>query len=563
MSLFGASPKDSSIEITFLFPSSLVSASAHRQEPETVGETSLGSPVDTSPSSQDSSTAEREVVQGEGDFATSVQSEVKASDEREHSTRVLKRKRKDLNLASIRKARSESTVVVKRGRKKGPVSSSRGTAASSERAVSEWVDPNVDADSVDDGISETASVGSGTSTVYRLLHPTSRAGSVVSSASGDASWTSPPTSGLGRVIPLIHSHGLHRHGPAPPSPASSTGPHKGTPSEQVKAKSPLPTYEPSSPSLRRAPSMNSPVTRSNCRFHKISLPRGEDRVRAYFVVPGCALGDGELMDGEDIRDEGFSTHEDHKRILPNVETLDLDPYLVGVLRQLVGVDLLREQQEIFYLPSEEEKPKKRHRTTALESFRQFRRQSISSGGPLGRDQSPRPSEISQGRGTPRSTSGSVAGGSVWEGSVVLSNDGDYILSEPDNGDGDGETPTTKRPRFSAAEMNILASTDEDLGHSTVPDRSTILEEEPTISSEPAAPRRRKRKAPKHDAAAYKPGEEDPKDDEEGETKTRRSSTRKAMKRSRTMEENSASAPRSKKKRLGRSVSVAGAGAIDS
>ena len=312
--------------------------------------------------------------------------------------------------------------------------------------------------------------------------------------------------------------------------------------------------------------MNSPVTRSNCRFHKISLPRGEDSVRAYFIVPGCALGDGELMDGEDIRDEGFSTHEDHKRMLPNVETLELNPYLVGVLRQLVGVDLLREQQEIFYLPSEEEKPKKRHKTTALESFRQFRRQSISSG-PLGRDHSPRPSEISQGRGTPQSASGSVVSDSVWEGSVVHSNDGDNILGDPDDDEDEDETPTTKRPRFPVAEINTtLASTltDGDLDHPTAPERSTLLAEEPTIGSKPATPRRSKRKALHYDAAAYKPNADDPKDDEEEEeTKTRRSSTRKAMKRSRTMEENSASAPRSKKKRLGNSVSVAGAGAVDS
>jgi hypothetical protein len=313
--------------------------------------------------------------------------------------------------------------------------------------------------------------------------------------------------------------------------------------------------------------MNSPVTRSNCRFHKISLPRGEDRERAYFVVPGCALGDGELMDGEDIRDEGFSSHEDHKRMLPNVETLDLNPYLVGVLRKLVGVDLLREQQEIFYLPSEEEQPKRRRKTTTLGSLRQFRGQSISSGGPLGRDHSPRPSEVSQGRGTPRSASGSVVSSSIWEGSVVHSNDGDSILSDRDNDEceGEGETPTTKRPRFSAAEINTpVASTftDGDLDHSTALERSTF--EEPTISSKPATPRRSKRKALNHDAAAYKPSGDDPKDDkEEEETKSRRSSTLKGMKRNRTMEENSASAPRSKKKRLGRSVSVAGAGALDS
>lgn len=487
-----------------------------------------------------------------------MQSEIKAGDEREHQTRVLKRKRRDPNLGSVRH-------VVKRGKKKGPISSSRNATVVSETATPEWVDPN--ADFVDDGISETASASSGTSTVYRLLHPMSRAGSVVSSASGDASWPSPPTSDLGRVIPLIHSHGLHRHGPAPPSPASSTDPHKGTRSERTKAKSPLPTYEPSSPSLRRAPSMNSPVTRSNCRFHKISLPRGEESARAHFVVPGCALGDGELMDGEDIRDEGFSTHEDHKRLLPNVETLDLNPYLVGVLRRLVGVDLLREQQEIFYLPGEEEKPKKRRKTTALGSLRQFRRQSISSGGPLGRDQSPRPSEVSQSHCTHRSASGSDVSGSVREGSVVHSNDGDSILSDPDNDDGDGETPTAKRHKVSAAEINKpLASTftDGDLDHSTALERSTPLGDEPTNSGNPAAPRRSRRKALNLDAAAYRPSEDDAKDDDEGEeTKKRRSSTRKAMKRRRTMDENSASAPRSKKKRLGRSVSVVGAGAMDS
>ncbi|KAI0000894.1 hypothetical protein BJV77DRAFT_958603 [Russula vinacea] len=230
--------------------------------------------------------------------------------------------------------------------------------------------------------------------------------------------------------------------------------------------------------------MNSPVTRSNCRFHKISLPRGEDGMRAYFVVPGCALGDGELMNGEDIRDEGFSTHEDHKRMLPNVETLDLNPYLVGVLRQLVGVDLLREQQEIFYLPSEEKKPRKR-RQTALEHLRQFRRQSISTGGPLAREHSPLPPEVSQGHGTPRSASGSVVSGFVREGSMARSND-ENILSDPDSDDDPGETPT-KRPRLSSVEMNpppASTFTDGELVHSAVSERSTLAGEEPPISSRP-------------------------------------------------------------------------------
>ena len=479
-----------------------------------------------------------------------MQSEVKAITERKHQSRVLKRKRRDPN--------SESGVGVKGRKKKGPILSSRRTAAASEKAQSEWVDSNVEADSVDDGASETASVSSSASAVYRLL----RARSVVSSASGDASWTSPPTSGVGTVIPLIHSHGLHRHDwPAPPSPASSASPYKGTRPEQVKAKSPTSTHEPSTPSLRRTPSVNSPVTRSNCRFHKISLPRGEDGGRAYFVVPGCSLGDGKLMDGQDIRDEGLSTHEDHKRMFPDVETLDLSPYLVGVLRQLVGVDLLREQQEIFYLPSEDEKPKRRRHKGASERFRRLRPQSISSGGPLARDQSPRLSEVSQGHGTPRSAPGSVVSGSVREGSTVRSDDGGSVLS--DNDGGAGETPTTKRPKFSAVETNPpLASTFADGDHSVVPEHSILAGEEPTIPSKPA-PRRSKRKTLNHDAAAYKPSEDDIKDDEVEDPKTKRSNARKPLKRSRTTEENSTNTPRSKKKRLGRSISVAGAGAMDS
>lgn len=283
-------------------------------------------------------------------------------------------------------------------------------------------------------------------------------------------------------------------------------------------------------------------------------------MRAYFVVPGCSLGDGELMAGNDIRDEGFSTHEDHKHMLPDVEMLDLSPYLIGVLRQLVGVDLLREQQEIFYLPGEEEKPKKRRKTGALKSLRQFRRQSISSGGPLARDHSPQPSEVSHDRGSPlRSVSGSARSASLQE----ESEDEDSVLSNPDNDDDQGEVPPARRHKSSAREMVPPLENTEDSeapASFAVPERSTLSEKEPTSSSRPSATRRNKRKNLHHDAAAYKPSEEDAKDDEVEETKTRRSSTRRAPKRSRTMEESSANPPRSKKSRLGRSISMADAGA---
>jgi len=267
------------------------------------------------------------------------------------------------------------------------------------------------------------------------------------------------------------------------------------------------------------------------------------------------------MADNDIRDEGFSTHEDHKRMLPDVEMLDLSPYLIGVLRQLVGVDLLREQQEIFYLPGEEEKPKKRRQSGALGSLRRFRRQSISSGGPLARDHSPRPSEISHDRGSPlRSVSGSARGASLQE----ESENEDSALSDLDSDDDQGEVPPAKRHKSFAAEMvpppeNTRDS--EEQASSAMPERPTLSGKEPTSSIRPSATRRSKRKHVNYDTSAYKPSEDDVKDDEEvEETKTRRSTTRRAPKRSRTMEESSANPPRSKKSRLGRSISTADAGA---
>lgn len=524
---------------------------------EPVGETSLHDV-------QDDPSAERRNVQEKGDLTAFVQSDVKASHGKEHPTRALKRKRRDPETGSARITRSKSGISVPRGKKKGPVLSSHRATTTTEKAQFDRVGTSIDADFVDDGASEVASVSSGASAVYRLLHATSRAGSVDSSGSGDAPWSSPLTSGPGRVIPLVHSHGLH-HGwsvhppPNPPTPSSSH--HKEARPEQAKAKSPAPAPEPSTPSIKWSPSTNSPVTRSNCRFHKISLPSGEERVRARFVVPGCSLGDGEVMANNDIRDEGFSTHEDHKRMLPDVEMLDLSPYLIGVLRQLVGVDLLREQQEIFYLPGEEEKPKKRRKTGALESLRQFRRQSMSSAGPLARDHSPQPSEVSHDRGsTFRSVSGSARSASLQE----ESENGDSALSDPDDDDDRGELPPAKRHKSSAGEMvpSLEFTQDsEEPASSVVLERSTLSGKEPTSSSRPSATRRSRRRNHNYDAAAYKPGEDDVKDDEQvEETKTRRSRTRRAPKRSRTMEETSANPPRSKKLRLGRSISMADAGA---
>jgi len=94
-------------------------------------------------------------------------------------------------------------------------------------------------------------------------------------------------------------------------------------------------------------------TRSQCRYRKISLPREENGPRVTFCVPQCSLNNKQLMKEEDITDDGLATVRDFERLWDHVEEQDLSPYLIGIIRQLVGLDLLREN-EIYYLPTNEE-----------------------------------------------------------------------------------------------------------------------------------------------------------------------------------------------------------------
>jgi hypothetical protein len=59
------------------------------------------------------------------------------------------------------------------------------------------------------------------------------------------------------------------------------------------------------------------------------------------------------MEEEEITDDGLATVRDFERLWDHVEEQDLSPYLIGVIRQLVGLDLLREN-EVYYLPTDEE-----------------------------------------------------------------------------------------------------------------------------------------------------------------------------------------------------------------
>ncbi|KAF8070753.1 hypothetical protein FPV67DRAFT_1042057 [Lyophyllum atratum] len=224
------------------------------------------------------------------------------------------------------------------------------------------------------------------SSALRMLYPssqnTSRASSVVSTATSDNSSIPvqpSPTLNKGNSFrhqvpppppppppnPLFHRH--HRAQPAQlarPPPAQKVPSHPtDAPSKNAITNKPSTSSQAStsrasasqvsasqpSTSHRTPVYSSSPVTRSNCRYHKISIPREEDGPRIFFLVPGCSLGDSELIKEEEIVDHGDALPEDGRCMKHDLDAYEFDPYLIGVLRLLVGVDMLREQ-EVYYLP---------------------------------------------------------------------------------------------------------------------------------------------------------------------------------------------------------------------
>lgn len=135
--------------------------------------------------------------------------------------------------------------------------------------------------------------------------------------------------------------------PPPPSSNVTQASEPPVPIPNLSAPTVLP--KPSKSPAKVVPTSTPLVTRSHCRYRRISLPKEEGGPRVCFLVPGCSLNDRELMDEEEIEDHGDARNEDASRIIRDIENLAFDSNLIGVLRQLVGLDILREQ-EVFYLP---------------------------------------------------------------------------------------------------------------------------------------------------------------------------------------------------------------------
>lgn len=89
-------------------------------------------------------------------------------------------------------------------------------------------------------------------------------------------------------------------------------------------------------------STSSPVTRSNCRFHKITVPvdDSDDSVKVEFIVPGCALANHEVLKEQRIEDCGLSTTDEESAMVTDLG--DLEPSITNKLTILIGASLFNE-----------------------------------------------------------------------------------------------------------------------------------------------------------------------------------------------------------------------------
>lgn len=245
------------------------------------------------------------------------------------------------------------------------------------------------------------------------------------------------------------------------------------------------------------------------------------------------------MKSEEIEDHGYATLDEHQQTIDDIESLDFSSYLVGILRQLVGVDLLREH-EVFYLPQPGDNyRRKRRRKTAAETLSQARLASRETAGradSLSTTGSPRhgllssPSSsisrapFSAASAASASTAGSMRGGRTQESiSAFAPSDDEVSGAESEQG------PRPKRRK----KAPIKNEADD---HGSVKEGSSTKEPEASTSTRTLRTRRSKRLS--MDAAAYKP-DHDPTEDSTEEdlqgNKRRKKAGKRGVKRTRTSE----------------------------
>lgn len=261
------------------------------------------------------------------------------------------------------------------------------------------------------------------------------------------------------------------------------------------------------------------------------------------------------MEKEHIEDHGNATIKDQTNLIADVEALNLNSSSIGVLRQLVGVDLLREQ-EVFFLPqpgqkslyqSQRKSKVGKPRAPNRESISMRGLRSIGSSGP-----SEAPQVTSRRSVTSRGDSASVSSalghlserGSLTTTASISSSD----LSDLEDED---EEPVTKKARSDHTDAVVPEVEPE-------PEPSASSQQASTISGHRLKPRRSRRLG--KDASAYKPGPDQSDDDTEAEEAakaTKRRKGKRGLKRSRQEEGQDGDQNGGRKRRRIRSSNVGG------
>lgn len=329
----------------------------------------------------------------------------------------------------------------------------------------------------------------------------------------------PPNSNATPSTPSNHSEESVSQVPPAPSATSHSHTPSHTPTPAIPPKSITSSKPPARQLSMPQPTSTARSTRSQCRYHRISLPKEEGGPRICFLVPGCCLNDRELIDEEEIEDHGDATEADSRRMIKDIESLDFDESLIGILRQLVGLDILREQ-EVFYLPQPgEEVPVRRVPVPKSISERLPSKSHADSGsyagspGYSGSTRSPASTSIRPPVSNADSTSTSR---SVLRRLLDPEKGSSIAETESESESSEDDEPSAKRTRSSPAddtEMGVMGP--------------------PTSSKSKGKTKPRKSKVKD---VTYKPteDEEDP-IEEHNSTKKRRKSTRRNLKRTRTMD----------------------------
>ncbi|KAI0645280.1 hypothetical protein C8Q79DRAFT_762004 [Trametes meyenii] len=541
--------------------------------PEELQSPNLNEVVDTNGSGPVPETVpetEESTIRDATEDAASASSPGPNAAEVEDGVRPLKRKRRSLppsripRLTRSRTSKSDTSLTRAEAKTAKP---KKGKGKGKQRAHAES-DEEDNVSVAHSHASGSTSGGSSAAAAQNMLvsnsRGTSRASSVASNAPSAYSGLSMPSPTVDRILPsnghhnppppFIHNHGiLHHHHGRPMAPvvpiASRRQPSEPPVRQGVLSQRGSTEPGPSSQQPVRAPaasSTSSPVTRSNCRFHTISIPKSDEGPRILFAVPGCSLGDGELIKDEEIEDQGLVKAEDIPRLIRDVESLDLPHYLISVLRQLVSVDMLREG-EVFYIPTPGDGialGKQKSRRAKLKQRESISARTWSNGGASRSKESSSIAPPSQASVSTSASSASYAGKPSKKGGIATPTSfSDSELSDLE----DEEEPPFKRAKDSHPDIDVQAqlaeqpppktTTDEPISPTPAESESASVASTAVSKARKLQPRRSRRLGV--DAAAYKP-EADVSDgseeEEEGDSKKRRKrGPKKGIKRTRTEE----------------------------